>query len=67
MEKPAFDIDKARNAYLIGATIVWAGIIFASAMVLQGTDKFAQMLPILGGGAVWFVILVPTLFRARSR
>ena len=51
-----------QRAYLIGSVIVWVGIWLASAVILQGTPYFAQMLPILGSGMVWFVILIPGLF-----
>lgn len=57
------DQARALRTYLVGAVIVWVGILFASAIVLQGTDQFAQMLPILVGGVAWFVVIVPTLFR----
>lgn len=60
------DHERLLRTYLIGAVIVWVGILFASAIILKGTDQFAQMLPILGGGAVWFVLLVPQLLRRRE-
>jgi hypothetical protein len=47
------------QTYVLGAGILWAGIFLASAVVLQGTPYFSQMLPILSGGAVWFVVIVP--------
>jgi hypothetical protein len=47
------------QTYVLGAAIVWAGIFIASALLLQGTLYFSQMLPILSGGAVWFVVIVP--------
>jgi hypothetical protein len=53
--------------YLLGAAIVWAGIFIAVAVVLQGTLYFGQLLPILAGGMVYFVVLVPMLFVAASR
>lgn len=55
------------SAYLIGAAIVWAGLFMASAIILAGTPYFAQMLPILSGGAVFFVILVPGAFFRKRR
>lgn len=48
--------------YVIGASIVWAGLFIATAVVLQGTPHFGQLLPILAGGMVWFVIIVPGAF-----
>jgi hypothetical protein len=48
-----------RNQYLVGSVIVWVGILAGTAFVLQGSPYFAQLLPILGGGVVWFVVLVP--------
>ena len=54
------------NTYLLGAGIVWTGIFLATAVVLQGTPFFGQMLPILSGGAVWFVVLVPGAWSRRG-
>ena len=51
--------------YLIAAIIVWVAIIIATAVLLKNTAYFAQILSILGSGAVWFVILTPTVFRKR--
>jgi hypothetical protein len=47
------------RTYTIGAAIVWAALLLAAALVLQGTPHFGQLLPVLAGGAVWFVVLVP--------
>jgi F0F1-type ATP synthase assembly protein I len=44
------------KSYLIAAIIVWVAIIIATAALLKNTAYFAQILPILGGGAVWFNI-----------
>ncbi len=49
---------------MLGAAIVWAGLFIASAVVLRGTPYFGQLLPILTGGMVWFVIIVPSAARA---
>jgi hypothetical protein len=58
--------DQTRRNYLIGAVIVWVAIIAASRFILAGTPYFGQMLPILGGGAAWFVVIVPgALLRTR--
>ena len=50
-----------RAVYILSSAIVWAAIIGASGVLLRGSPHFVQMLAILGGGAVWFVILVPTV------
>lgn len=58
---------QVRNRYLFGAVIVWVAIIAASAVILRGTPYAGQMLTILGGGAAWFVVIVPAwLFRGRG-
>jgi hypothetical protein len=57
-----FELKKFRRAYLIGAVIVWVGIILASSVILAGTLYLAPMLIILGGGSVWFVVIVPGAF-----
>jgi hypothetical protein len=48
-----------RSAYTLGAAIVWAGIFLAIAFILSDANTFMQILPVLGGGAVWFVVIVP--------
>ena len=53
------DTRNQRRTYLISAATVWAAILIASAVILRGTPYFSQMLPVLGGGAVWFVVLAP--------
>jgi hypothetical protein len=55
------------STYAIGAVIVWVAIIAATAVVLAGTPYFAQVLPIVGGGAVWFVVIVPATWARRER
>ncbi len=42
----------------IGNAVIWAAVILASAMVLRGTDGFAKLLPILGGGAGGSIVVV---------
>ena len=59
-------MNRTRNEYLIGAAIVWAAIWVATASVLDD-HAFNDMIPILGGGTVFFVVLVPAaLFRKRQ-
>jgi hypothetical protein len=48
-----------RVAYLVGALLVWAGLFAATAVVLGGTPHFGELLPILFGGALYFVVIVP--------
>ena len=50
---------------VIAAAVVWAAIWVATGVVAD--DALDDMIPILGGGTVFFVILVPAaLFRKRS-
>lgn len=46
------------GAVVIGLAIIWAAVIMGSAWVLEGTDYFGQLLPILGGGAAASIIVV---------
>jgi len=50
-------VNRSRNTYVIAAAIVWAAIWLATGEVAD--DEFNDMIPILGGGTVFFVILVP--------
>ena len=52
-----------KRTYLIGAVIVWVGLLFALAFTLSGTPYFVQVLPLLGGGIVWFVVIIPGALR----
>jgi|GEM_PF-952276 len=65
MQKPGTNLERALRTYLIGAVIVWVGLIAAATILLRGSDEFPIMLTILGGGAAWFVVIVPAIFRSR--
>ena len=55
-----------RTEYLVSAVIVWVAIWIATDLVVD-ESAFDDMVPILGGGTVFFVVILPaTLFR-RSR
>ena len=54
-----------RGIYVISSAIVWAAIIGTSGVLLRGSPYFTQMLVILGGRAVWSVILVPAVLESR--
>lgn len=55
---------RVQRKYLIGAVIVWIALVAATSVILAGTPYFSQMLTIVAGGAVYFVVLVPAwLFR----
>lgn len=59
-------VESFKRVYLIGAVIVWVAIIAAVAASLADTPYFAQLLPLLGGGVVWFLVIVPgALLRVR--
>lgn len=49
--------------YVTLAAVVWAAIISAVTSVLKGTPYIVPVLPILLGGAVIFVVIVPMAFR----
>jgi hypothetical protein len=58
-------VNKSRNTYLIAATVVWVAIWVATGVVAD--NEFDDIIPILGGGTVFFIVLVPaTLFRKRD-
>lgn len=45
--------------HVISSAIVWVAILLSAAMILQGTEYFSKLIPILGGGAAWFVVIAP--------
>ena len=57
---------KSYGSAIIGIAIVWAAVIFASAVVLKGTPFWGQMIPILGGGAAACILIVGALRKRRN-
>lgn len=45
--------------YEVASAVVWSALLVGVAVILQGTPYFAQLLPILGGGAAFFVVILP--------
>jgi len=56
---------KARRNYLIGAVVIWVSLIAAIGVILSGAKELPIVLTILGGGAFWFIVIAPGLFRDR--
>jgi hypothetical protein len=57
---------RTRMEYLASAAILWIAIWIASASVLDD-NAFNDMVPILGGGTFFFVVILPAaLFRQRQ-
>ena len=52
--------------YLASAVILWAAIWIATASVLDAS-AFDDMVPILGGGTVVFVVILPAALFRRGR
>lgn len=50
----------------IGVAMIWAAVIFASAIILKGTEYFSQMLVILAGGAAGSLIVLGSATRKES-
>jgi hypothetical protein len=38
----------------------WVSILIGTAVILSRTPYFAQILPILSAGVIWFIVLLPT-------
>ena len=51
------------KAVSIGNAIIWAAVLMATALVVADTPGvFANLLPVLGGGAGGSVVVLATLF-----
>ncbi len=57
---------KKTGTVVIANAIIWAAVIFASVMVLQGTEYWGRMIPILGGGAAATLIVVAGSLRRQQ-
>ena len=56
--KTPFESKTFKRVYLTGTVIVWVSIMIATAVILSGTPYFGQMLPILGIGVFWTIVVV---------
>ena len=54
------------GAYIIGNAIVWGAVMIGVALVLRGTDYMARILPILGGGAGFSVVILSSLLLGKK-
>jgi hypothetical protein len=52
---------QAQVRYLWTTALVWAAIWIGTAVVLNGSDGFVDMIPILVVGTAWFIAVVPAL------
>lgn len=48
------------NYYEVTSVLVWGALILAVAIVLQDTPYLGQLVIILGGGAAFFVVILPS-------
>jgi len=56
-------VKRQRLEYLIAATIIWVAIWLSTASL---DDDFDEMIPILGGGTFFFLVIIPAgVFRER--
>ena len=55
-----------RTEYLASAVILWVAIWIATALTVD-ESAFDHMIPILGGGTVLFVVILPAALFRRSR
>ncbi len=55
------NLNSFRWSYLISAAILWLCIVVAVDLILAGTPYLAQVLPVVAGGIVWFVVIVPAV------
>jgi hypothetical protein len=53
---------KNRSAIMVTA-LIWAAVILAADVSLQGTGYMGRLIPILGGGAAATIILLGGLLR----
>ena len=56
----------SQENYLWGAALIWSAIWLGTAVVLKGSGNFADMIPILAVGTVWFLAVSPAI-SARSQ
>jgi hypothetical protein len=66
MDDSSSDKQNARrlaNAFIVGNAVIWAAVIFVSAVVLEGTAHVREMTRVLGGGAITSIIVLGGVLR----
>lgn len=59
---------KCSKSVLLASSIVWAAVIIAAALALQGHDDcFGRILPLIGGGAGAHVVILGGASRKTGR
>jgi hypothetical protein len=53
--------------FLVGTALIWVALIVATAITIRDTPHFvAEMVLILGAGAVWSILFVPSILAMTS-
>jgi len=52
---------RLRVLYVISAVVVWVIILFSAGVLMAGNDNLNLLLAILSVGALWFVVVVPSM------
>lgn len=66
-EKKSVPGEKVLGPYIIANAIVWGAVIVGTAFILKGTGMMSKILPILGAGAAFAVVILPGAMAARLK
>ncbi|HDP94862.1 MAG TPA: hypothetical protein ENN40_05830 [Candidatus Aminicenantes bacterium] len=59
--------DKVLGPFIIANAIVWGAVILGVAFVLKGSGMMSSIMPVLGPGAVFAVVILPGALAARIK
>ena len=60
----ADDAEKRGNRlgiFILASAVVWGAVIIGVAFTLRNTDLVPKIMPIVGGGAVFSTVILPTI------
>lgn len=58
---------KRLSWFLVGNAIVWGAVIIGAALVIGGSGQMPKLLPILGGGAGFSTVILPTILTGKKQ
>jgi len=66
-EKGNTPAEKVLGPFIIANAVVWGAVMVGTAFILKGTGLMPKVLPILGGGAGFCVVILPGAMAARLK
>lgn len=58
---------KKLGTFIISNAIVWGAVIIGTALALKGTGYWDKIMPILSGGSIFSIVILPTILMGKKK